>query len=183
MSRKLALTAATGATALGIGLFYRRSTASEDQGSSSSSSSSPPRHSASAKRNHGLEGAAVGGNAIVGTTELDAARSGPPAISSPAPREKLPSGGVGGGEGAGGSTARKTQFPMASKGTSFGGEKPRGPDVGSSNGPGMLEGLRTVLGPGEKEGVNPVDEGGFRDTRGASKMGSELSSKKKAPPA
>ncbi|KAF4595981.1 hypothetical protein GQ602_001594 [Ophiocordyceps camponoti-floridani] len=168
MSRKIALTAATGATALGVGLFYRRSAASEDQ------SSSPPRNSASAKRNHGLEGAAVGGNAMVGTTELDAARSGPPAISSPAPREKLPSGGVGGGEGAGGSTARKTQFPIASTGASFGGEKPRGPDAGSSNGPGLLEGLRTALGPGEKEGVNPVDEGGFRDTRGAKGRGREL---------
>ncbi|RDA91778.1 hypothetical protein CP533_2840 [Ophiocordyceps camponoti-saundersi (nom. inval.)] len=179
MSRqKLAMTAAAvGAGALGISLYNRRSSPNPE----TSKDERPSRHSAHAKREFGLEGAALGGNAIVGSTELGAKRGQQPS-RSPAPLEKLPSGGIGGGEGAGGSSARKTQFPYSGSGQSYGGEKPNVPSV-SSQEPGALEALRGVFGPGDKPGVNPVDEGGFRDTRGASKMGSELPSKKRAPPA
>ncbi|RDA87070.1 hypothetical protein CP532_0182 [Ophiocordyceps camponoti-leonardi (nom. inval.)] len=178
------MTAAAGAGALGIGLFYRRQSnpsSSSTKDNQQDDNNKPSRHSAHAKREFGLEGAAVGGNAIVGSTELAAKREQQPS-RSPAPLEKLPSGGIGGGEGAGGSSARRTQFPYSSSGQSFGGEKTTSPDI-PSQGPGALEALRGVFGPGDKPGVNPVDEGGFRDTRGASKMGTELPSKKRAPPA
>ncbi|PFH59004.1 hypothetical protein XA68_12933 [Ophiocordyceps unilateralis] len=171
--------AGAGAAALGIGIYYR------GRGNDASKEEKPSRHSAHAKRDLGLEGAAVGGNAIVGSTELGAQRSASERGSgSPAPREKLPSGGVGGGEGAGGSSARKAQFPVGGSGQNFGGEKSKAsePTSGAPN-PGVLDHIRDVFGPGEKPGVNPVDEGGVRDTRGASKMGSELPSKKRAPPA
>ncbi|RCI11667.1 hypothetical protein L249_7728 [Ophiocordyceps polyrhachis-furcata BCC 54312] len=176
MSRqKLAMTA--GAGALAIGLFYRhQSKAAKKQ------DENPSRHGAHAKRDLGLQGAAVGGNAVVGSADLNARRNRQPS-RSPAPLEKLPSGGTGGGEGAGGSSARRTQFPCSSSGQSFGGEKKVNSSNTPSQGPGALEALRGVFSPGGEDGVNPVDEGGFRDTRGASKMGSELPSKKRAPPA
>ncbi|KAM0227902.1 hypothetical protein ACHAP5_012085 [Fusarium lateritium] len=84
-----------------------------------------------AKKAEGLGGAGIGQNAITGGHELSHANSDRKE-GSPAPPEKLPSGGVGGGVGAGGSNVRTSVEMTAKKqpGTSS-----------SSSGSGMLSSL------------------------------------------
>ncbi|KJZ79518.1 hypothetical protein HIM_00987 [Hirsutella minnesotensis 3608] len=107
--QKVIVTAALGTTAIGAAMFTNRGGRKD--------TAEPQRHSAHAKRDHGLGGAGVEGNAMTGNAELSATptqseRNQERKTGTTAPKEKLPSGGVSGGEGAGGSTARKTQLPM-----------------------------------------------------------------------
>lgn len=102
------MTAVAGAAVIGVGL-YSNTKGRKDQ-------PKDERHSANAKRDMGLSGAGVGGNAMAGSTDVSAAKPSPHKdperkTRTTAPIEKLPSGGVGGGEGGGGSSARKTQLP------------------------------------------------------------------------
>lgn len=74
------------------------------------------REKSQSKRDAGITGAGVGQNAMTGLHEKGGPGSGVPtgnmdpdrAIKTDAPKDKLPSGGVGGGVGAGGANTRKT---------------------------------------------------------------------------
>ncbi|OAA32314.1 hypothetical protein AAL_01646 [Moelleriella libera RCEF 2490] len=106
MSQGRALMIATaGAAAIG-GAFYATR--------GSKSSAQARKDAADSKRDLGLGGVGVGGNVLTGGPE-----SGPPrpdkdpqrsTKTTAESRDKLPSGGLGGGEGAGGSSARKTDL-------------------------------------------------------------------------
>ncbi|KAK0388015.1 hypothetical protein NLU13_4259 [Sarocladium strictum] len=110
--------AAAGATALGGYLYYNSKKAPlsrEDQ----------LREKSQAKRDAGLGGAGVGQNAVTGLHEKGGPGSGVPtgnkdpsrAVKTDAPKEDLPSGGVGGGVGAGDPSTRKTVDINAKKPT------------------------------------------------------------------
>ncbi|KAM4065483.1 hypothetical protein HRG_004212 [Hirsutella rhossiliensis] len=109
--QRAAMTAAAGAAVIGVGM-YSNTKGQKDE-------PQVQRHNAHVKRDMGLSGAGVGGNAMTGSTDISAA---PPSSHKNLERttrttaaiEKLPSGGVGGGEGAGGSSARKMQLPTGS---------------------------------------------------------------------
>lgn len=99
--------AAAGATALGGYLYYNSQKPQKSRVEQRQERSQ-------AKRDAGLGGAGVGQNAVTGLFEKGGPGSGVPtantdpdrAVKTDAPREKLPSGGVGGGVGAGGANVR-----------------------------------------------------------------------------
>lgn len=104
--RNVGLIAAAGAAVIGVGLYSNTSRTAD------SSQAAPGRNRAQAKRDHGLSGAGVGGNMMSGGTELEAS----PGRPDKDPEQKVgttapPSGGIGGGEGVGGSSAQKMQIP------------------------------------------------------------------------
>ncbi|CAM1510488.1 Fc.00g008230.m01.CDS01 [Cosmosporella sp. VM-42] len=113
------------------------------------------RDAAEAKKAEGLGGAGIGGNAMTGGHELSA-KTDRPTETSPAPREKLPDGGVGGGVGAGGSNVRKNVEMSVKK---VAGTSSSGADVSGS-----LGGLFGTGGRTAGEGTDPET----KDTRVAS---------------
>ena len=113
--RNVAMVAAAGAAVITAGLYGTGNRkGAESQGE-------PSRHRAQAKRDLGLGGAGVGGNQMVGSTELGASAGRPDndpegkQVTTAASRSELPSGGVGGGEGAGKTNARSIELPTGSK--------------------------------------------------------------------
>lgn len=167
MSRSKLTTPALGAVALiGGGLFYSRRGKSSD--------ATPPqsevdrkKERANAKRDLGLGGAGVGGNAITGGTELASglgsgnSKENPTrATQKPAgdvPRDQLPSGGVGGGYGGSNANSRSIEL-----------QKPGTPGTGTGTGTGTSAGekLQGIFGTTgsrsegpttEKHGVDPKD--------------------------
>ncbi|KAI8724555.1 hypothetical protein NCS52_00024900 [Fusarium sp. LHS14.1] len=99
--RSAAVPIGAGVALLGAGIYYKsrsKPQVSEDQAR---------RDRAQAKRDEGLSGAGIGGNAVTGGHELSHVNP-KRAEGSTAPLEKLPSGGVGGGVGAGGSNVRSS---------------------------------------------------------------------------
>ncbi|OAA44802.1 hypothetical protein NOR_03556 [Metarhizium rileyi] len=185
MSReKVIMTAAAGAGLIGATIYATRATPTETQ---------DKRNKAQQKRDLGLGGAGIGGNHMAGGTE----RGPPPGpgdgdpkrqVTTAESRDKLPSGAIGGGEGAGGSGARRTQlsFPGSSTLGSSGGENantdknPTRPkpaaDAPASENSGWLNSMRSAV--GGKSTASRKDEEGLHDTRGISKMGSETPSKR-----
>lgn len=111
------MTAAAGAGLIGATVYATRRNNTNNQDN---------RNIAQQKRDLGLGGAGIGGNKMAGAME----RGGRPGVGDGDPgrqvttaesRDKLPSGQIGGGEGAGGSSARRTQLPFTgsnSKGSS-----------------------------------------------------------------
>ena len=95
--------AAAGATAIGGYLYYNSKQPAKSR-------EQQRRERSQDKRDAGLSGAGVGQNAMTGLHEKGGPGSGVPtantdpdrAVKTDAPKEKLPSGGVGGGVGAGG---------------------------------------------------------------------------------
>jgi len=109
MSReKVMMIAVAGAGLFGATLYATRGNAS--------SKTEAKRNQAQEKRDLGLGSAGVGGNAD---------RAENKQITTAESRDKLPSGNPGGGEGAGGSSARRSQvpFPGSSPGASGGGQR------------------------------------------------------------
>lgn len=108
-AQRFLVPAAVGTTALGGFIYYRSTGSSEPK-----SREQQRRERADAKRDAGLAGAGVGQNATTGSVEAGGPGSGVPTanmdpdrkVKTDAPKEKLPSGGVGGGVGAGGMSAR-----------------------------------------------------------------------------
>lgn len=99
-----------GITAIGAGIYYtskKTPDVSDEQA----------RHNVGeSKRAEGLGGAGVGGNALTGGHEPGHQNPGPKrSEGTTAPQEKLPSGGVGEGVGAGGSNARAVEMTSKSR--------------------------------------------------------------------
>ncbi|KAM0664224.1 hypothetical protein ACQRIT_001007 [Beauveria bassiana] len=101
---KKLLLAVAGAGALGAALYTT-------QGSGDKSA-----NKTRDKKNMGLEGAGIAGTGAAGGTERAVDPSEDKKVKTTAPRDKLPSGGVGGGAGAGGMGARSIELPGASRG-------------------------------------------------------------------
>lgn len=126
--------AAAGATALGGYLYYNSQKPAKSRVEQRQERSQ-------AKRDAGLAGAGVGQNAMTGGHEKGGPGSGVPtanmdsdrAVKTDAPREKLPSGGVGGGVGGGGANTRTTVDISAKKPTSGEGASASGFGSGSSS--------------------------------------------------
>ncbi|KAM0559338.1 hypothetical protein ACHAPJ_004361 [Fusarium lateritium] len=137
-----------GVAALGAGVYYM--TRSKPQ----TTPEQDRKNRGEAKKAEGLSGAGIGGNAVTGGHELSHANS-ERKEGTTAPPEKLPSGGVGGGVGAGGSNVR-TSVEMTAK---------KQPGVSSTaSGSGMLGGLFGT--GGKKSGDGSGQE--TKDTRVAS---------------
>lgn len=102
------MTCAAGAGLIGAAIYATRKNQTETQDN---------RNMAQQKRDLGLSGAGIGGNQIAGGPE----RGGSPVpgrqITTAESRDKLPSGKIGGGEGAGGSSARRTELSFAGSGS------------------------------------------------------------------
>lgn len=107
------MTCAAGAGLIGATIYATRKNQAETQDN---------RNMAQQKRDLGLSGAGIGGNRIAGGTE----RGGSPGsgdgdpgrqITTAKSRDKLPWGKIGGGEGAGGSGARRTDVSFAGSGS------------------------------------------------------------------
>ncbi|OAA38710.1 hypothetical protein BBO_06957 [Beauveria brongniartii RCEF 3172] len=121
---KKVMLALAGAGAVGVAFYATRSTTRPAVQSSSSSSSSTtlPDNKARDKRDMGLSGAGIGGTGAAGGNERAIDPSQDRKVETTAPREKLPSGGVGGGVGAGGMSARAVELPMPKSSSSIGGK-------------------------------------------------------------
>ncbi|KAM0298835.1 hypothetical protein ACHAPM_008266 [Fusarium culmorum] len=104
----LAVPITAGVAALGAGIFYM------GRSKPDTTPEQDRRNRAEAKKTEGLSGAGIGGNAITGGHELSHAENSRSKEKTTAPLEKLPSGGVGGGVGAGGSNVR-TSIEMTAK--------------------------------------------------------------------
>jgi hypothetical protein len=141
-----------GVAALGAGVYYL------GRSKPDTTPEQDRRNRAEAKKAEGLGGAGIGGNAVTGGHELSHANSRRKE-NTPAPPEKLPSGGVGGGVGGGGSNVRTT-VEMSAK------ENP-GTSSPSKSGSGFLGGLFGT-------GGSKTDHGGKgqepKDTRVASNL-------------
>ncbi|SPJ89589.1 uncharacterized protein FTOL_12950 [Fusarium torulosum] len=137
-----------GIAAIGAGVFYMGRSKPE------TTPEQDRKGRAEAKKAEGLSGAGIGQNAVTGGHELSHANSRRKE-SSPAPLEKLPSGGVGGGVGAGGSNVR-TSVEMTAK------EQPG--TSSSSSGSGMLSSLFGTGGSNTDKGKGQES----KDTRVAS---------------
>lgn len=121
-ANKTVMMAVAGAGALGAA-YYALSAPTRPTTTSSSSSSNDskmPDNKARDKRDMGLSGAGIGATAAAGGTERPIDPSKDRKTQTTAPREKLPSGGVGGGSGAGGHGARSIELPMPSSTNSIG---------------------------------------------------------------
>ncbi|KAM0430610.1 hypothetical protein ACHAPT_005963 [Fusarium lateritium] len=101
--RSAAIPIGAGVAVLGAGIYYK--TRSKPQ----VSDEQDRRDRAQAKKNEGLGGAGIGGNAVTGGHELSHANS-QRSEGTTAPPEKLPSGGVGGGVGGGGANVRSIEM-------------------------------------------------------------------------
>ncbi|UNI16341.1 hypothetical protein JDV02_002779 [Purpureocillium takamizusanense] len=193
MSKRLGpIIAAAGAAAVGVGI-YRSRKAGTGEGQDG-----PSRNQAQTKRDLELQGAGVGGNMMTGGTELSPDRpdrNPERRTGTTAPPSELPSGGVGGGEGAGGAGARRVQLPTSGKSQDATGKNKNVSDTmddlekslpfrGSSSSeerPGVLGTIQGALGHGGKKAADKPEDSVIRNTRDISKMGSEVPSKKRAP--
>ncbi|KAJ4203908.1 hypothetical protein NW767_004766 [Fusarium falciforme] len=107
--RSAAVPIGAGVALLGAGIYYKsrsKPQVSEEQAR---------RDRAQAKKDEGLSGAGVGGNAVTGGHELSHANP-QRTEGSTAPPEKLPSGGVGGGVGAGDANVRSIEMTPKQRG-------------------------------------------------------------------
>lgn len=108
----------TGAGIVGGTLYYRSQHKKAAAAASSEKTTHNKAHAAAKRDKEGLSGAGIGGTAVTGGHETGQIGSGvATATSSPerrvdtdAPLEKLPSGGVGGGVGAGGANVRAIEM-------------------------------------------------------------------------
>lgn len=120
-ANKTVMMAVAGAGALGAA-YYALSAPTRPATTSSSSKNNGkmPDNKARDKRDMGLSGAGIGATGAAGGTERPIDPSKDRKTQTTAPREKLPSGGVGGGPGAGGHGARSIELPMPSSTNSIG---------------------------------------------------------------
>ncbi len=121
-ANKTVMMAVAGAGALGAA-YYALSGPTRPA-TTPSSNNKLPDNKARDKRDMGLSGAGIGGTGAAGGNERAIDPSKDRKTQTTAPREKLPSGGVGGGAGAGGQGARAIELPMPSSTNSIG-EKSR----------------------------------------------------------
>ncbi|RSL39170.1 hypothetical protein CEP53_014260 [Fusarium sp. AF-6] len=145
--RSAAVPIGAGVALLGAGIYYK--TRSKPQVSDEQAR----RDRAQAKRDEGLSGAGIGGNAVTGGHELSHVNP-QRSEGSTTPLEKLPSGGVGGGVGAGGANVRSIEMTAKQRG----GVSPSG-----SSGSAILG---SIFGTGATEESSTGDE--TKDTRVAS---------------
>lgn len=110
-ANKTVMLAVAGAGALGAAYYALNGRTAP---TNNSNSSNLPDNKARDKRDMGLSGAGIGGTGAAGGTERAIDPSQDRKTQTTAPREKLPSGGVGGGAGAGGQGARSIELPMPS---------------------------------------------------------------------
>ncbi|PHH60753.1 hypothetical protein CDD81_1291 [Ophiocordyceps australis] len=173
MSRQAGTLLAAG-TAAAAGLTYYNLRGSNTARSESEAESTPRSFSAPsqahAKKDLGLGGAGIGGNAVAGGTEGGDARSSPTRdegrkVVTRAPKDKLPAGGVGGGVGAGGASARAMEVPV-----------PRASGVSLTDSTG-LDSIQGIFGQGGSKAGQERHE----DTKSISKKGSEVPSKRNPP--
>ncbi|RSL96282.1 hypothetical protein CDV31_013535 [Fusarium ambrosium] len=101
--RSAAVPIGAGVALLGAGIYYK------SRSKPQVSDEQARRDRAQAKRDEGLSGAGIGGNAVTGGHELSHVNP-QRTEGSTAPLEKLPSGGVGGGVGAGGANVRSIEM-------------------------------------------------------------------------
>ncbi|KAM3512013.1 hypothetical protein MY11210_004339 [Beauveria gryllotalpidicola] len=118
---KKVMLALAGAGAIGVVLYSTRSTTRP--AAVQSSTTLPPDNKARDKRDMGLSGAGIGGTAAAGGNERAIDPSQDRTVQTTAPRDKLPAGGVGGGVGAGGMSARAVELPTPKSSSSIG-ERP-----------------------------------------------------------
>ncbi|KHN97526.1 uncharacterized protein MAM_04541 [Metarhizium album ARSEF 1941] len=203
MSReKVIMTAAAGAGLIGATIYATRKNRAE---------APDHRNMAQQKYDLGLSGAGIGGNRVAGAMERGGSHGrgdGDPGrqITTAESRDKLPSGKIGAGEGAGGSGARRTEIPFSgssSNGTSRGDQTgrnqasyPHGQSVRhleltprlyqndtkaqmektSPESSGWVNSVKSAV--SGKRNASRKDEEGLHDTRGISKMGPETPSKR-----
>ncbi|KAM3455018.1 hypothetical protein MY3296_002588 [Beauveria thailandica] len=120
---KKVMLALAGAGAIGVALYATRSTTTRPAAVQSPSTTLPD-NKARDKRDMGLSGAGIGGTGAAGGNERAVDPSQDRKVETTAPREKLPAGGVGGGVGAGGTSARAVELPMPKSSSSSIGGKP-----------------------------------------------------------
>ncbi|KAM3566357.1 hypothetical protein ARSEF4850_000680 [Beauveria asiatica] len=117
---KKAMLALAGAGAIGVAFYATRSTT---RPAVPSPSTTLPDNKARDKRDMGLSGAGIGGTGAAGGNERAIDPSQDRKVeTTTAPREKLPAGDVGGGVGAGGTSARAVELPMPKSSSSIGGK-------------------------------------------------------------
>ncbi|KGQ06627.1 hypothetical protein BBAD15_g8054 [Beauveria bassiana D1-5] len=120
---KKVMLALAGAGAIGVAIYATRSTTRP--ATVQSPSTTLPDNKARDKKDMGLSGAGIGGTAVAGGNERAIDPSQERKVQTTASsRDKLPSGGVGGGVGAGGMNARTVELPMPKSSSSSIGEKP-----------------------------------------------------------
>lgn len=107
--RSAAVPIGAGVALLGAGIYYK------SRSKPQVSDEQARRDRAQAKRDEGLSGAGIGGNAVTGGHELSHVNP-QRTEGSTAPLEKLPSGGVGGGVGAGGANVRSIEMTAKQRG-------------------------------------------------------------------
>ncbi|RSL84362.1 hypothetical protein CEP51_003946 [Fusarium floridanum] len=107
--RSAAVPIGAGVALLGAGIYYK------SRSKPQVSDEQARRDRAQAKRDEGLSGAGIGGNAVTGGHELSHVNP-QRSEGSTAPLEKLPSGGVGGGVGAGGANVRSIEMTAKQRG-------------------------------------------------------------------
>ncbi|KAM3516451.1 hypothetical protein NHJ13051_009904 [Beauveria bassiana] len=118
---KKVMLALAGAGAIGAAFYATRSTTRP--ATVQSPSTTLPDNKARDKRDMGLSGAGIGGTAVAGGNERSIDPSQERKVQTTASsRDKLPSGGVGGGVGAGGMNARTVELPMPKSSSSIGGK-------------------------------------------------------------
>ncbi|KAK4077318.1 hypothetical protein Purlil1_12354 [Purpureocillium lilacinum] len=162
--------AAAGAAAAAVGIYRSR------QGKAAESQDGPSRNPAHTRRDLGLGGAGVGGNQVVGSTELGASHGRPDKdpeakTGTTASPSELPSGGVGGGEERVRHNGRPRKQRVVSR------------VIGLY---GTTRGLGNVIGgvwPRREELADKAEDSVVHNTRDISKMGSEVPSKKRVPKA
>ncbi|KAM0665015.1 hypothetical protein ACQRIT_007895 [Beauveria bassiana] len=121
---KKVMLALAGAGAIGAAFYATRST-TRPATAVQSPSTTLPDNKARDKRDMGLSGAGIGGTAVAGGNERSIDPSQERKVQTTASsRDKLPSGGVGGGVGAGGMNARTVELPMPKSSSSSIGGKP-----------------------------------------------------------
>ena len=146
--RQITALAAAGAAVLGIGYYSSSGKRPQTQ---------PERHRAQNKREElGTQGAGVGNNAAAGRPELQ----GPSRSDKDA-----------GGDGGGGKASRGT--PASSDGS-----QSKVPNESPGEQPGASGALKSAFGNDGTRAADDSRESGIHNTRGISKMGSEVPSKK-----
>ncbi|KAL6357436.1 hypothetical protein LRP88_07602 [Fusarium phalaenopsidis] len=172
--RSAAVPIGAGVALLGAGIYYKsrsKPQVSEEQAR---------RDRAQAKRDEGLSGAGVGGNAVTGGHELSHVNP-QRSEGSTAPLEKLPSGGVGGGVGAGGANVRSIEMTAKQRGGTTRGwratmtGRPRGGtrrttiSTSLESGQSLSQTLQGAFGQGGKRAAEPDDQNAdFHNTKIAS---------------